>query len=71
MLGTDDEGKAEMNAVTPDLDNIPTPASDDWQGYLFGVIPPPSSAHAAWTDDCDNIDMSIDPTVRSAISSAQ
>eukprot|EP00965_Chrysotila_dentata_P110550 3652618-Pleurochrysis_carterae.AAC.1 len=60
-----------MNAVTTDLDNTPTPASDDWQADLIGVISPPASAHAAWTDDCDDIDMSIDPTVRSAISSAQ
>eukprot|EP00965_Chrysotila_dentata_P064390 2133669-Pleurochrysis_carterae.AAC.2 len=58
-----------MNAVTTDLDNTPTSASDDWQVGLFGVIPPPASAHDAWTDDCDDIDMCIDPTMRSAISS--
>eukprot|EP00965_Chrysotila_dentata_P047642 1579868-Pleurochrysis_carterae.AAC.1 len=60
-----------MNAVITDLDNTPTPVSNDWQADLFGVIPPPASAHAAWTDDCDDIDVSIDPTVRCAISSAQ
>eukprot|EP00965_Chrysotila_dentata_P169804 5604724-Pleurochrysis_carterae.AAC.1 len=43
-------GKAEMNAVTIDVDNTSTPASDDWQLDLFGFISPPvSSAHAAWT----------------------
>eukprot|EP00965_Chrysotila_dentata_P125924 4161913-Pleurochrysis_carterae.AAC.2 len=59
---TDSPGEAEMNAVTTDLDNTSTPASDDWQADLFGVIPPSLSAHAAWTDDCDDIDMCIDPT---------
>eukprot|EP00965_Chrysotila_dentata_P095536 3157596-Pleurochrysis_carterae.AAC.1 len=60
-----------MNAVTTDLDNTPTPASDDWHADLFAVIPPPASAHAAWTDDCDEIDMCTESTLRSAIASAQ
>eukprot|EP00965_Chrysotila_dentata_P184552 6092374-Pleurochrysis_carterae.AAC.1 len=47
----DSPGQAEMNAVTTDVDNTPTHSSD-----LFGIIPPPASAHAAWTDDCDDID---------------
>eukprot|EP00965_Chrysotila_dentata_P130917 4328182-Pleurochrysis_carterae.AAC.1 len=49
-------GQAEMNAVTTDVDNTPTSSSDDWQADFFGVIPPPASAHAAWTDDIDDID---------------
>eukprot|EP00965_Chrysotila_dentata_P088554 2924507-Pleurochrysis_carterae.AAC.1 len=60
-----------MNAVTTDLDNTLTPVSNDWQADLFGVISPPASAHAAWTDDCNDVDVSIDPTVHCAISSAQ
>eukprot|EP00965_Chrysotila_dentata_P074844 2473242-Pleurochrysis_carterae.AAC.1 len=32
----DFSGQAEMNAVTTDADNIPTPSSDDWQADLFG-----------------------------------
>eukprot|EP00965_Chrysotila_dentata_P088827 2933183-Pleurochrysis_carterae.AAC.1 len=61
-----------MNAVTTDVENTPTPVSDDWQVDLFGVIPPPASAHAAWTDDCcDEIDMGTDPTVLKAIGPAQ
>eukprot|EP00965_Chrysotila_dentata_P017452 580029-Pleurochrysis_carterae.AAC.1 len=49
-------GQAEMNAVTADVDNTHAPSSDDWQADLLGDIPPPASAHAAWTDDCDDID---------------
>eukprot|EP00965_Chrysotila_dentata_P096894 3202174-Pleurochrysis_carterae.AAC.1 len=64
---TDSPGEAEMNALTTDVDSIPTPASDDLQADLFGVIPPPASAHAVWTDPCDEIDMCTDPTVHSAI----
>eukprot|EP00965_Chrysotila_dentata_P181368 5986092-Pleurochrysis_carterae.AAC.1 len=63
--------KAEMNAVTTDVNNTSTPVLDDWQADLFGVIPSPVSAHAAWTDDCDEIDMCTEPTVRSAIACAQ
>eukprot|EP00965_Chrysotila_dentata_P064676 2144602-Pleurochrysis_carterae.AAC.1 len=55
-------GEFEMNAVTTDVDSTPRPASDDWQAALFGVIPPPASAVAAWTDDCCDIDMCTDPT---------
>eukprot|EP00965_Chrysotila_dentata_P162795 5376188-Pleurochrysis_carterae.AAC.1 len=39
-------GEPEMNAVTTDVNSISTPASDYWQADLFGVIPPPASAHA-------------------------
>eukprot|EP00965_Chrysotila_dentata_P047877 1588150-Pleurochrysis_carterae.AAC.1 len=61
-----------MNSVTTDVDNTPTPSTDDWQADLFGVIPSPASAHAAWTDDCsDDIDMCTDPTVLKAIAPAQ
>eukprot|EP00965_Chrysotila_dentata_P115919 3832054-Pleurochrysis_carterae.AAC.1 len=42
----DSPGKPEMNAVTTDVYSISTPASDDWHVDLFGVIPPPTSAHA-------------------------
>eukprot|EP00965_Chrysotila_dentata_P180298 5952572-Pleurochrysis_carterae.AAC.1 len=49
-------GEAKMNAVTTDVNNTSTPALYDWQADLFGAIPPPASAHAAWTDDCDDID---------------
>eukprot|EP00965_Chrysotila_dentata_P110761 3659737-Pleurochrysis_carterae.AAC.1 len=48
-----------MNAVTTDLDNTPTPPSDYWQADLLGVIPPTLSAHAAWTNDCDHVDVCI------------
>eukprot|EP00965_Chrysotila_dentata_P022652 750124-Pleurochrysis_carterae.AAC.1 len=41
----DSSGEAEINAVTTDV-NTSTPALDDWQADLFGVIPPPASAHA-------------------------
>eukprot|EP00965_Chrysotila_dentata_P123547 4084287-Pleurochrysis_carterae.AAC.1 len=34
-------GEAEMNAVTTGVSNTSTPALDDWQADLFGVIPPP------------------------------
>eukprot|EP00965_Chrysotila_dentata_P006045 198152-Pleurochrysis_carterae.AAC.1 len=61
-----------MNAVTTDVDSTPTPASDDWQADLFGVIPPPASAHAAWTIDCcDEIDMCTNPTMLKVIAPAQ
>eukprot|EP00965_Chrysotila_dentata_P199680 6179534-Pleurochrysis_carterae.AAC.1 len=43
----DSPGHAEMNAVTTDVDNNPSPASDDWQADLSRVIPPPASRHAA------------------------
>eukprot|EP00965_Chrysotila_dentata_P134606 4452397-Pleurochrysis_carterae.AAC.1 len=53
----DSPGGPEINAVTTDVDSISTPSFDDWQADLFGVIPHPASAHAAWTDDCcDEID---------------
>eukprot|EP00965_Chrysotila_dentata_P148887 4916751-Pleurochrysis_carterae.AAC.1 len=53
-----------MNAVTTDVNNTSSyPALDDWQADLFGVISPPVSAHAAWADDCDEIDMCTEPTV--------
>eukprot|EP00965_Chrysotila_dentata_P042332 1404446-Pleurochrysis_carterae.AAC.1 len=32
----DSPGEAEMNAVTTDVDNTPTPLLDDWQADLFG-----------------------------------
>eukprot|EP00959_Pyramimonas_sp_CCMP1952_P169038 3531168-Pyramimonas_sp.AAC.1 len=32
----DSPDEAEMNAVTTDVDNTPTPFSDDWQADLFG-----------------------------------
>eukprot|EP00965_Chrysotila_dentata_P161323 5327421-Pleurochrysis_carterae.AAC.1 len=68
----DSSSEAEMNAVTTDVNNTSIPALDDWQADLFGVIPTPVSAHAAaWTDDCDEIDMCTEPTVRSAIACAQ
>eukprot|EP00965_Chrysotila_dentata_P025465 846837-Pleurochrysis_carterae.AAC.1 len=54
-----------MNAVTTDVDSTLTPASDDWQADLFGVISPPASAH------CDEIDICTDPTVLKAIAPAQ
>eukprot|EP00965_Chrysotila_dentata_P031033 1033247-Pleurochrysis_carterae.AAC.1 len=61
-----------MNAVTNDLDNTSTPASDDWQAEIFGAIPPPASAHAAWTNNCcDEIDMCTDLAVLNAIAPAQ
>eukprot|EP00965_Chrysotila_dentata_P250225 6209328-Pleurochrysis_carterae.AAC.1 len=68
----DSPSETEMNAVTTDVDNTPTPPSDDWHADLPGVIPPPASAHAAWTDDdCrDEIDMCTDPTVLKAIACA-
>eukprot|EP00965_Chrysotila_dentata_P089954 2969289-Pleurochrysis_carterae.AAC.2 len=48
--------EAEMNAVTTDFDNTPTPASDDSQAdLLFGAIPPPASAQAEWTDKCCDV----------------
>eukprot|EP00965_Chrysotila_dentata_P168779 5573388-Pleurochrysis_carterae.AAC.1 len=53
----DSPGEVEMNAVTTDFDNTPAPASDDEQGDLFGVIAPPASAHVAWTENCNDIDM--------------
>eukprot|EP00965_Chrysotila_dentata_P078328 2581296-Pleurochrysis_carterae.AAC.1 len=40
-------GEPEMNAVNTDVDSISTSASDDWHADLFGVTPPPASAHAA------------------------
>eukprot|EP00965_Chrysotila_dentata_P026566 880301-Pleurochrysis_carterae.AAC.1 len=43
---TDSPGEPEMKAATTDVDSISTTASDDWQADLFGVIPPPASAHA-------------------------
>eukprot|EP00965_Chrysotila_dentata_P107583 3554442-Pleurochrysis_carterae.AAC.3 len=43
----DSPGEAEMNAVTTDIGSTSTPASDNWQADLFGVIPPPVSARAA------------------------
>eukprot|EP00965_Chrysotila_dentata_P117730 3890223-Pleurochrysis_carterae.AAC.1 len=59
----DSFGEAEMNAVITDVDYTPTPSSDDWQADLFGIIPPPASAHAAWTHSCcGEIDMCTDPT---------
>eukprot|EP00965_Chrysotila_dentata_P225240 6194639-Pleurochrysis_carterae.AAC.2 len=67
----DSYGEAEKNAVSTDVDNVCAPPSDDWQADLFGVIPPPEGAHAAWTDDCDEIDMCTDPTVRGAIACAR
>eukprot|EP00965_Chrysotila_dentata_P000472 15717-Pleurochrysis_carterae.AAC.1 len=61
-----------MNTVATDVDNTPAPSSDDWQADLFGVIPPPASAHAAWSDDCcDEINMRTDPTVLQPIAPAQ
>eukprot|EP00965_Chrysotila_dentata_P256405 6212527-Pleurochrysis_carterae.AAC.3 len=61
-----------MNAVATDVNSTSTPALEDWQADLFGVIPPPVSAHAAWTDDCcDEMDMGTEPTERSAIAGAQ
>eukprot|EP00965_Chrysotila_dentata_P082238 2714213-Pleurochrysis_carterae.AAC.1 len=32
----DSPGQAEMNALTTDVDNTPTPSSDDLQADLFG-----------------------------------
>eukprot|EP00965_Chrysotila_dentata_P131440 4344957-Pleurochrysis_carterae.AAC.1 len=55
----DSFGEAERNAVTTDAD-------------LFGVIPPPASANAAWTDNCCNeIDMCPDLAVLNASTPAQ
>eukprot|EP00965_Chrysotila_dentata_P039556 1314801-Pleurochrysis_carterae.AAC.1 len=67
----DSPGEPEMNAVATDVDSISTPSSVDWQADLFGVIPAPASAHAAWTDNCDEIDMCNDPAVVKAIAPAQ
>eukprot|EP00965_Chrysotila_dentata_P184692 6096500-Pleurochrysis_carterae.AAC.1 len=69
---TDSSGEAEVNAATTDVNNISTPALDDWQADLFGVIPPSASAHAAWTDDCyDEIDKGTSPIVLERIAPAQ
>eukprot|EP00965_Chrysotila_dentata_P158416 5232475-Pleurochrysis_carterae.AAC.3 len=54
--------EADINTIATDVDNTSTPASDDWQANLFGVIPLPVSAHAAWTDGCDEVDMCTDRT---------
>eukprot|EP00965_Chrysotila_dentata_P119582 3953230-Pleurochrysis_carterae.AAC.1 len=49
--------RAQMSAVTTDVNNTSTPALDDWKvtssafSRLLYV-----RAHAAWTDDCDEID---------------
>eukprot|EP00965_Chrysotila_dentata_P031367 1045628-Pleurochrysis_carterae.AAC.1 len=32
----DSSGEPEMNAVIIDVDNTPSPSSDDWQADLFG-----------------------------------